>query len=79
VVYDLFKHTLGPGPIYAALGNHDSYDQYALPVVQSDEWLLTCLRRAQDAPHSLGGSLAGQFSWLATLIHISRRNIEGSL
>ncbi|KAH9962705.1 Metallo-dependent phosphatase [Lactifluus volemus] len=45
VVYDLFKHTLGPGPIYAALGNHDTYN--------SD----------QDATHSLGGSLAEQFSW----------------
>jgi len=45
VVYDLFKRTLGSGPVYAVLGNHDSYNQ------------------AQDAPHTLGGSLASQFSW----------------
>lgn len=29
-MYDLFKRTLGSGPVYAALGNHDSYNQYAL-------------------------------------------------
>ncbi|KAF8481747.1 Metallo-dependent phosphatase [Russula ochroleuca] len=45
VLYDLFKRTLGSGPVYTALGNHDSYNQ------------------AQDAPHSLGGALADQFSW----------------
>ncbi|KAI0778609.1 sphingomyelin phosphodiesterase [Trametes elegans] len=45
VLYDLLKRTLGSGPVYAALGNHDSYNQ------------------AQDAPHSLGGQLAEQFSW----------------
>ncbi|KAI9511896.1 Metallo-dependent phosphatase-like protein [Russula earlei] len=28
VVYDLFKRTLGPGPVYVALGNHDTYDQH---------------------------------------------------
>ncbi|KAN0131836.1 Metallo-dependent phosphatase-like protein [Lactarius tabidus] len=27
VLYDLFKSMLGSGPVYAALGNHDSYDQ----------------------------------------------------
>ncbi|KIJ54050.1 hypothetical protein M422DRAFT_73723 [Sphaerobolus stellatus SS14] len=45
VLYDLFKRQLGSGPVYAALGNHDSYNQ------------------AQDAPHSIGGQLASQFSW----------------
>ncbi|KAG6919046.1 hypothetical protein DXG01_009756 [Tephrocybe rancida] len=45
IMYDLFKRMLGTGPVYAALGNHDSYNQ------------------AQDAPHSLGGALAQQFSW----------------
>ncbi|KAJ3489575.1 hypothetical protein NLI96_g2003 [Meripilus lineatus] len=45
LLYDLFKRMLGSGPVYAALGNHDSYNQ------------------AQDAPHTLGGSLAKQFSW----------------
>ncbi|KAI0003863.1 Metallo-dependent phosphatase [Russula compacta] len=45
VLYDLFNRSLGSGPVYAALGNHDSYNQ------------------AQDAPHSLGGDLADQFSW----------------
>ncbi|THH00676.1 hypothetical protein EW026_g1901 [Hermanssonia centrifuga] len=45
VLYDLFKRLLGSGPVYAALGNHDTYNQ------------------AQDAPHSLGGALADQFSW----------------
>ncbi|KAJ7292749.1 sphingomyelin phosphodiesterase [Mycena rebaudengoi] len=47
IVYDLFKRTLGSGPVYAVLGNHDSYNE------------------AQDAPHSLGGKLADQFSWQA--------------
>ncbi|KAH7914741.1 Metallo-dependent phosphatase-like protein [Hygrophoropsis aurantiaca] len=27
VLYDLFKRLLGPGPVYATLGNHDSYNQ----------------------------------------------------
>ncbi|CDO73191.1 hypothetical protein BN946_scf185007.g246 [Trametes cinnabarina] len=45
IMYDLLKRKLGTGPVYAALGNHDSYNQ------------------AQDAPHSLGGQLAQQFSW----------------
>ncbi|TBU62077.1 Metallo-dependent phosphatase [Dichomitus squalens] len=27
VIYDLFKRTLGAGPVYAALGNHDTYNQ----------------------------------------------------
>ncbi|KAL4241709.1 Sphingomyelin phosphodiesterase [Abortiporus biennis] len=45
VMYDLFKRLLDSGPVYATLGNHDSYNQ------------------AQDAPHTLGGSLASQFSW----------------
>ncbi|KAF8259132.1 sphingomyelin phosphodiesterase [Lactarius quietus] len=45
VLYDLFKRILGSGPVYAALGNHDTYNE------------------AQDAPHSLGGDLANQFSW----------------
>ncbi|KAF9055914.1 sphingomyelin phosphodiesterase [Panaeolus papilionaceus] len=45
VLYDLFKQTLGAGPVYATMGNHDSYNQ------------------AQDAPQSLGGQLATQFSW----------------
>ena len=27
VLYDLFKRVLGSGPVYAALGNHDSYNQ----------------------------------------------------
>ncbi|KAL5530987.1 hypothetical protein ACEPAG_3863 [Sanghuangporus baumii] len=52
VVFDLFKRTLGSGPVYAALGNHDSHPS------------------AQDAPHSLGGELAQQFSW--NYDHVSR-------
>ncbi|KIK07363.1 hypothetical protein K443DRAFT_627618 [Laccaria amethystina LaAM-08-1] len=27
ILYDLFKRMLGSGPVYAALGNHDSYNQ----------------------------------------------------
>ncbi|KAG6897501.1 hypothetical protein C0992_000931 [Termitomyces sp. T32_za158] len=45
ILYDLFRRMLGTGPVYAALGNHDTYGQ------------------AQDAPSSLGGALAQQFSW----------------
>jgi sphingomyelin phosphodiesterase len=28
MLYDLFKRMLGAGPVYAALGNHDSYNQF---------------------------------------------------
>ncbi|OCH87481.1 sphingomyelin phosphodiesterase [Obba rivulosa] len=45
VLYGLFKRLIGNAPVYAALGNHDTYNL------------------AQDAPHSLGGALAEQFSW----------------
>ncbi|KIY52639.1 sphingomyelin phosphodiesterase [Fistulina hepatica ATCC 64428] len=45
VLYDLIRNHLGSGPVYVALGNHDTYNE------------------AQDAPHSLGGALAEQFSW----------------
>ena len=31
VLYDLFKRMLGSGPVYAALGNHDSYNQFVSP------------------------------------------------
>ncbi|KAF8510005.1 sphingomyelin phosphodiesterase [Hysterangium stoloniferum] len=27
IIYDLFKQQLGSGPVYAAIGNHDSYNQ----------------------------------------------------
>jgi 3',5'-cyclic AMP phosphodiesterase CpdA len=27
LLYDLFRKTLGSGPVYAVLGNHDSYNQ----------------------------------------------------
>lgn len=27
-MYDLLKRMLGSGPVYAALGNHDSYNQF---------------------------------------------------
>ena len=37
VVYDLFKRMLGSGPVYAALGNHDSYDQFASPCCMSSQ------------------------------------------
>ncbi|GJJ12646.1 hypothetical protein Clacol_006890 [Clathrus columnatus] len=58
VLYDLFKRLLNSGPVYAALGNHDSYNQ------------------AQDAPQSLGGELATQFSW--NYDHVSKLwDLEG--
>ena len=28
MIYDLFKRLLGSGPVYAALGDHDSYDRF---------------------------------------------------
>jgi sphingomyelin phosphodiesterase len=65
-MFDLFKRTLGSGPVYAALGNHDSYNQYALVVEEHKQLLI--LYRAQDAPHSLGGALAEQFSWSVSLV-----------
>jgi hypothetical protein len=32
---------------------------------------LLIYRRAQDAPHSLGGALADQFSWSALILYFS--------
>ena len=61
-MYDLFKRTLGGGPVYAALGNHDSYNQYVVPQLVH-RTCMTYSLRAQDAPHALGGQLADQFSW----------------
>lgn len=29
VLYDLFRQMLGSGPMYVALGNHDSHNEYA--------------------------------------------------
>ncbi|EJC98599.1 uncharacterized protein FOMMEDRAFT_161417 [Fomitiporia mediterranea MF3/22] len=49
VIYDLFKRMLGSGPSYSSI-----YD----PVLSINAYF-----RAQDAPHSLGGELAQQFSW----------------
>ncbi|KAH7904866.1 Metallo-dependent phosphatase-like protein [Hygrophoropsis aurantiaca] len=38
VLYDLFKRLLGPGPVYATLGNHDSYnDDLAAPYTLEGE------------------------------------------
>jgi sphingomyelin phosphodiesterase len=74
VVYDLFKRTLGGGPVYVTLGNHDSYDQCALLFADNFEQLLMPVHhRAQDAPHSLGGDLANQFSWSAPILILSSR------
>ena len=64
VLYDLFKRMLGSGPVYAALGNHDTYNEFASPSFGFPAQFLT-LNRAQDAPHSLGGNLAQEFSWSA--------------
>lgn len=61
-MYDLFRRMLGSGPVYAALGNHDSYNSCVYRLVES-LYFLTLHVRAQDAPHSLGGALADQFSW----------------
>jgi sphingomyelin phosphodiesterase len=66
-MYDLFKRTLGSGPVYAALGNHDSYNQYVSLEI-TKQLLTRC--RAQDAPHALGGALAEQFSWSASHIRL---------
>jgi sphingomyelin phosphodiesterase len=62
ILYDLFKRMLGSGPVYAALGNHDTYNQFVLTLICC-LYSLTKYRRAQDAPYSIGGTLAQQFSW----------------
>ena len=61
-MYDLLKRMLGSGPVYAVLGNHDSYNQSVIVSPFRVHILYLCLR-AQDAPHSIGGALADQFSW----------------
>ncbi|KJA28633.1 hypothetical protein HYPSUDRAFT_34088 [Hypholoma sublateritium FD-334 SS-4] len=45
ILYDLFKKMLGSGPVYAALGNHDSYNQaqdapnsLGTPLAQQFSW-----------------------------------------
>lgn len=53
---------LGSGPVYATLGNHDSYNQLVSPRRFLPSFLMSHFR-AQDAPHTLGGNLAKQFSW----------------
>lgn len=61
---------LGSGPVYAALGNHDSYNQYVFYL--DFHWpRLTYRPRAQDAPNSLGAPLAQQFSWYGLVLCIS--------
>ena len=53
---------LGSGPVYPALGNHDSYNQSV--IVSAFRVHILCLYpRAQDAPHAIGGALADQFGW----------------
>lgn len=62
MVYDLLKKMLGSGPVYPALGNHDSYNQSV--IVSAFRVHILCLYpRAQDAPHAIGGALADQFGW----------------
>lgn len=56
---------LGSGPVYPALGNHDSYHQSVMICVFGT-FNLCLYFRAQDAPHAIGGALAGQFSWCVT-------------
>lgn len=62
VVFDLFKRLLGSGPVYAALGNHDSYNQ-SVTACSFGAHDLHLYLRAQDVPHAIGGALANQFSW----------------
>ncbi|KAF7332972.1 Sphingomyelin phosphodiesterase [Mycena venus] len=62
VVYELFKKTLGSGPVYAALGNHDTQQSWGPSSSKQSSSVLT-FRSAQDSPHSLGGNLTDQFSW----------------
>ncbi len=61
---------LGSGPVYAALGNHDSYNQYVFHSNFDCSPLTYCFR-AQDAPHSLGAPLAQQFSWYGYRLYTS--------
>jgi hypothetical protein len=62
VLYDLFKRMLGSGPVYPALGNHDSYNQSVI-VSAFRTHIIYLYLRAQDAPHAIGGALADQFNW----------------
>ena len=56
------KQMLGSGPVYAALGNHDSYN-VSVMVSSLKAHILYLYLRAQDAPHAIGGAAADQFSW----------------
>ena len=78
MVYDLFKRTLGNGPVYVALGNHDSYNQYALLYRRRFHAVLMYCRH-QDAPHSLEGALAKQSSWSASILYFSSGKSKGIL
>ena len=63
MIYDLFKQMLGSGPVYVALGNHDTHNEYVPSAQPLKFTVLISSCRAQDAPHSLGGDLASQFQW----------------
>ena len=62
MLYDLLKKMLGSGPVYPALGNHDTYNVLVI-VSAFRAHILYLYLRAQDAPHAIGGALADQFSW----------------
>lgn len=75
MIFDLFKRLLGSGPVYATMGNHDSYNQWAMslwiPRTLSPE--TRQITRDQDAPYAIGEGLADQFQWYApSSIDLSR-------
>lgn len=61
MIYNLIKRVTGSAPVYAALGNHDTFQSYVQGIYESPS--LTFSTRSSDAPHSLGGDLGIQFSW----------------
>ena len=61
-MFDLFKRTLGTGPTYASLGNHDSVGAYVSSLILVSV-LPHTLYSDEESPHLLGGELAQQYDW----------------
>jgi hypothetical protein len=71
VVYDLFKRLLRSGPIYAVLGNHDSYNSCVVQLIAGWRKLifligLRMLRIRWKADWRT--NLAGLFTWLLDVL-----------
>lgn len=66
MVYDLLKRYLGPSPVYATVGNHDTYVRDQSHFVFQSGLFNAPFRQIQFQmiPYAMGGYLGSQFNWL---------------